>query len=144
MLNEAVVLPAPLQPPIMYSFLSCTFKGKELHVCSKQTFVAEKLAAELKSGFKPNSLSPNQLKALGTPPLKAKALNRKIAQVKQLLQPPNPIVNNSIPSQFRTKPNHYFYPNSSCETPLYTQTRFTLSGSLHTIIVVATIFLCRY
>lgn len=82
-LNEAVVLPAPL-PPIMYSLLSCTFKGRELHVCSKQTFVAEKLAAELQSGFQPNIKAPNQFKALGTPPLKAKAPNRKIAQVEQL------------------------------------------------------------
>ena len=31
MLNEAVVFPAPLQPQIMYSFLSCMRKVRELY-----------------------------------------------------------------------------------------------------------------
>lgn len=35
MLSEAVVFPAPLQPLIMYSFLSCMLKGRELYSYSK-------------------------------------------------------------------------------------------------------------
>ena len=31
MLNEAVVFPAPLQPPMIYSFFSSTFKVNELY-----------------------------------------------------------------------------------------------------------------
>ena len=40
MLKEAVVLPAPLQPLIMYSFFSSMLKGRELSSYSKYRVAA--------------------------------------------------------------------------------------------------------
>ncbi len=51
MLNEAVVFPAPLQPLIMYSFLSCMLKGRELYSYSKLRVAANGLRAGTETAF---------------------------------------------------------------------------------------------